>query len=32
MPWARMKAVFQVDPELPEAVQLWGWTQGREQG
>lgn len=29
MPWARMAAVFQVDPELPEAVQLWGWTQGR---
>lgn len=32
MPRARMTAVFQVDPELSEAVQLWGWTQGHERG
>ena len=29
---ARMTAAFQVDPGLSEAVQLWGWTQGHEQG
>ena len=31
-PQARMTAAFQVDPELPEAMQVWGWTRGHEQG
>lgn len=31
-PQPRMTAVFQVDPGLPESIQVWGWTGGHGQG